>query len=160
MTNSDMIIREATREDAPALAVMRWDFTAEDDFIHPDATHEGYEQSFAEFLDMALTSRRWAIWVVEDDGRLVSHIFMQVIEKVPRPGRQERRFGWVTNVYTLPEYRNQGVGSQLMKHVEAWSKAQNLELMLVWPTERSVPYYRRAGFEYTIQVLQNPLDDY
>ncbi len=155
-----MIIREARQQDAAELARMRWDFTAEDDFIHPDATHEGYEDSFAGFLEYALASGRWAIWVVEDQGQLVSHIFMQVIEKVPRPGRQERRFGWVTNVYTLPEYRNQGVGSRLMRHVEAWSKAQNLELMLVWPTQRSIPYYQRAGFEYAIQVLQNPLDDY
>lgn len=155
-----MIIREATRQDASALARMRWDFTAEDDYIHPNATHAGYEDCFGEFLDYALNSGRWSIWVAEDQGLLVSHIFMQVIEKVPRPGRQERRFGWVTNVYTLPEYRNQGVGSQLMQHVEAWSKAHNLELMLVWPTERSVPYYQRAGFEYPIQVLQNPLDDY
>jgi GNAT superfamily N-acetyltransferase len=155
-----MIIREATLQDAPALARMRWDFTAEDDFIHPNATHEEYERHFTQFLDMAISSGRWSIWVVEDAGQLVSHIFMQVIEKVPRPGRQERRFGWVTNVYTIPEYRNRGVGSQLMAQVEAWSKAQNLELMLVWPTQQSVPYYQRAGFEYAIQVLQNPLDDY
>ena len=155
-----MLIREATRQDAAALARMRWDFTAEDDFIHPDATHEVYETGFAAFLDRALASGQWAIWVVEHEERLVAHIFMQIIEKVPRPGREERRFGWITNVYTLPEYRNQGVGSRLMERVVEWAQAHNLELMIVWPTQRSVPYYKRAGFEYSIEVLQHPLDEY
>jgi GNAT superfamily N-acetyltransferase len=155
-----MLFRQARWQDAPALARMRWDFTAEDDYIHPAATHEDYEGCFEGFLDYALRSGRWAIWVAEENGQLVSHIFMQVIEKVPRPGREERQFGWVTNVYTIPEYRNQGVGSQLMEHVVEWSKDRNLELMVVWPTQRSVPYYQRAGFEYPITVLQYPLDDY
>ncbi len=154
-----MLFRQARQQDARALAQMRWDFTAEDDFIHPAATHEEYEDCFEGFLAYAIRSGRWAIWVAEDEGQLVSHIFMQVIEKVPRPGREERQFGWVTNVYTIPAYRNQGVGSQLMAQVVEWAKDRKLEVMVVWPTQRSVPYYQRAGFDYTIQLLENPLDD-
>ncbi len=155
-----MIYRQATRRDAPALAQMRWDFTAEDDFISAAATIEDFTDCFGQFLDYALSSGRWCIWVAEDNGQLVSHIFLQAIEKVPRPGREERQFGWVTNVFTIPAYRNKGVGSQLMERAADWCKARNLELMVVWPTQQSVPYYQRAGFEYPIQLLQYPLDSY
>ena len=155
-----MIIREATRQDVPVLAQMRWDFTAEDDYIRPDATHEDYEERFGEFFDRVLASGQWKILLAEENGQPISHIFMQVIEKVPRPGREERAFGWITNVYTVPEYRNQGIGSRLMECMAQWSKAQHLELMVVWPTQRSVPYYQRAGFEYCIELLQYPLDSY
>ena len=62
-------------------------------------------------------------------------------------------FGYVTNVYTRPAYRNQGIGTQLMSNVTAWAKQQNFENLIVWPSERSVPFYGRAGFVEDVEAL-------
>lgn len=65
---------------------------------------------------------------------------------MPRPRDRVGPWGYVTGVFTRPEARNAGVGRRLLDHVIAWAKARPLHLLLLWPSERSVPFYRRAGF--------------
>ena len=60
----------------------------------------------------------------------------------------------MTTVSTVPECRNQGVGSALMERVKAWSREQDLEELIVWPSERSVPFYERAGFSGENDVME------
>ena len=152
-----MIIREATAQDVSVLARMRWNLRMDD--APPDDRYPEYEARFSQFLTDALASGRWMAWVIEQEGEILAHIYLQLIEKVPRPGALDQYFGYVTNVYTLPEYRNQGLGAQLMNHVIAWAKARQLEFLILWPSERSIPYYQRAGFEHPREMLELILND-
>jgi GNAT superfamily N-acetyltransferase len=52
-----------------------------------------------------------------------------------------------------PAYRGRGIGSELLRHVQAWAKAQDLEFLIVWPSEASESYYARAGFTPTEAVV-------
>lgn len=38
------------------------------------------------------------------------------------------------------------MGSALLDRVKAWAAERDLELLIVSPSERSVPFYARAGF--------------
>lgn len=104
--------------DGPRLAQLRWQFDAED---HPGEELEEGPQAFMtrflSFYEAALDSGRWFVWVAETDGRVVAHVWVYVIPKVPRPGRAPRQLGYVTNVFTEPTARNRGVGSHLLKLV-------------------------------------------
>lgn len=57
------------------------------------------------FLNQAIQGDKWFIWVAEIVQNVVSHIYVELIEKVPKPGRTTHPFGYVTNVYTRPPYR-------------------------------------------------------
>ncbi len=39
-----------------------------------------------------------------------------------------------------------------------WALEQRLELLIVWPSERSVSFYRRAGFAPSAEMLELHLD--
>jgi len=125
-----------------------------DPAVYPD-----YEARFLAFLSDALASGRWTIWLVEHEGRIAAHAYVQIIEKVPRPGALDQCFGYVTNVYALPEARNQGVGSRLLAHVIDWAKGQQLEFLILWPSERSVPLYQRIGFAAPADALELILEE-
>jgi GNAT superfamily N-acetyltransferase len=96
------------------------------------------------------------VWVAEREGRLVSQIWVQVIHKVPRPGRFEghNRYGYVTNVYTEPDLRGQGIGGRLLERVVQWAREQRLEFLVVWPSEESVRFYERGGFHASPDALE------
>lgn len=70
-----------------------------------------------------------------------------------------RRWGYVTNVYVAPAYRNQGLGAKLMRHVQAWARAKALEFLILWPSERAIPFYQRAGFAANDEILAWDVDD-
>lgn len=82
------------------------------------------------FLEKAIIGKQWFIWVVEADEKIVSHIYIELIQKVPRPGRITYPFAYMTNVYTIPDYRNKGLGSQLLERIINGLKRTTMSLLL------------------------------
>ena len=151
--------RLATPADLPALAQMRWDFRTEGRALPPPNSRPVFLAACTEFLQEAHDSGRWAFWVAEQNGEIVAHAFVQRVRKVPNPNRLHDEIGYLTNVYTRPEMRNQGIGEGLLKRVLAWAGEQDLELLLVWPSERSRGLYERLGFAAS-EALERELRTY
>jgi len=154
------IYRVATEADLDELAQMRWDFRLEEApgaTIHDQAS---FLDSCAAFLRQGLREQRWTYWVAEQNRRIVSHIYIQRVPKVPKPNRLDDALGYVTNVYTRPAHRGQGIGTQLMTHVLAWARELDLESLIVWPSETSVGFYERAGFRGSADMLEYAVRPY
>lgn len=153
-------LRLATLDDAAELARLRWDFSP-DEVAAGRQSFDEFCRGFARFLERALASGNWAVWVAEQEGRLVANIWVQVIHKVPRPGRfgGHNRYGYVTNVYTEPALRGQGIGARLLARVVQWAREQELEFLVVWPSEESVRFYERGGFRASPDALELHFDE-
>ena len=135
-----MIIRIATKEDIDQLIRMRWDFTLEDDLdgtLKTEAYSDFYEECY-DFLWKAIQSDIWSIWVAEENGMIVSNIYIELIHKVPRPGRITHPFAYMTNVYTKPDYRGKGIGSKLISKINEWAKENKYEFIIVWPSDEGL----------------------
>jgi GNAT superfamily N-acetyltransferase len=156
---STPLFRQATEADADELARLRWDFSP-DQVAAGGQSFEEFRAAFREFWASALASGNWCVWVAEQKGRLVAHIWVQVIHKVPRPGRfgGHNRFGYVTNVYTEPDLRSRGIGFQLLKLSIDWAREQELEFLVVWPGVESVPFYERGGFRASPDAMEMHFD--
>lgn len=151
-------VRLATFEDIPQLVQMRWDFSKEEQ-NDIAVTFEEFNQICSEFLVNAIQNGEWLIWVAERNGCLVSHMYLQIIHKVPRPGKSANPyFGYVTNVYTRPAYRNQGIGSEIHRVMEQWSKENKVEFLVLWPSSDSVPFYSRNGFLRSADSMEKHWD--
>ncbi|WP_373228908.1 N-acetyltransferase family protein [Cohnella sp.] len=140
-----MIIRQASEEDVDALILMRWEFTLE----HQPEMKDDYNLFATEcraFLHQAISGERWHIWLAEVNGVIASHIYIQLIDKVPRPGRITYPFAYMTNIYTDPAYRSRGIGSQLLMRIQEWAVERKFEFIIVWPSEESREFYARNGY--------------
>ena len=139
---------------------MRWDFRLEEapgTTVHDQAS---FLQACIAFLSQGLREQRWTYWVAQQDMQIVSHIYIQRFPKVPKPNKLDDALGYVTNVYTRPAHRGQGIGTQLMMQVLAWARQQALESLIVWPSEASVRFYERAGFRATSDMLEYTVRPY
>lgn len=153
-----MLVRLATSEDIPQLVQMRWDFS-EEECANNVVTFEEFNQICSEFLLKAIQSGDWHIWIAEIGGGLVSHMYLQLIHKVPRPGKSpDPYYGYVTNVYTRPAFRNLGIGSKIHKAMENWSKENEVEFLILWPSSESVEFYSRNGFSQSEEALEKHWD--
>jgi GNAT superfamily N-acetyltransferase len=135
----------AVLEDIPELARLRYELYAEqeDGVVEPA---DGYRERFAPFATQALASQDWRAWVARDGDRLVGAMWLQTVHRVPVPGKRAGPIGYLTNVYVEPGYRDVGVGAGLLAGVTAWCRQERFSAVIVWPTERSRPFYGRAGF--------------
>jgi GNAT superfamily N-acetyltransferase len=143
----DANIGLATLADADELARLRWLLYTEG--ADPVGEPYGvYVERFAAFARDALADDRWRAWIAEDMGRLVGALWRFTLPRVPQPGRgAPQPLAYVTNAYVEPDYRNDGLGARLLDRAIESSRAEGFSLVMVWPSEGSVSFYERAGFE-------------
>ncbi|MGA9161608.1 MAG: N-acetyltransferase [Actinomycetota bacterium] len=141
-------IRPATPDDADGLARLRWDFRVE----HGTAVTRTFDEFAEEFrafaADVLADGAPWRAWVAHEADRLVGCIWLQLVEKVPHPSRSrwERPIAYVTNVYVEPGLRDAGLGGRLLDAAMTFAREHGMGEAVVWPTPRSLSFYRRAGF--------------
>jgi GNAT superfamily N-acetyltransferase len=136
----DLAIRVAGATDIAAVAKLRlaWgDGDREDE--HPD-----FERHLDEWI--AQEGERRTIWLAELAGEPVGIATLYEFRRMPRPGRMDSRWGYLGNMFVRAECRNRGVGSALIRAVIEAAEQRRYVRVVLSPTARSVPFYRRAGF--------------
>jgi GNAT superfamily N-acetyltransferase len=154
--SDEPLIDVAVLGDVPELARLRWELYAEQEDVAAE-TPEAYRERFARFASHALASDEWRAWVARGGDRLVGAMWLQTVHRVPVPGKRAGPIGYLTNVYVIPEHRDAGLGGQLLDRVTAWCRDEGFSLVIVWPTERSRPFYRRGGFDRPEEPLVREL---
>jgi GNAT superfamily N-acetyltransferase len=153
-----VLVREATVEDAAALATLRWEHCYELGG-YPGAggetlDREEFDAEFAAFLRETLDGGQWAVWLAEADGAAVGTISVQRVAAVPTPWQTTRGWGYVTSVQVAPDWRGRGVGRLLMNAALAWAREGGLELVHLWPSPDSVAFYRAVGFSPAVSAME------
>lgn len=144
-----MQFRPHTASDHSAIAELRWLLKTIEEEGEP-ATGPGLRQEFTRGYTAQLEASDEAgdtvHWVAETGGALAGVLTIRLVRKELSPGKEPGHWGYLTNVAMREEFRDRGLGTQLLRHAIDWSRANALELLVVWPSERSYPFYRRAGF--------------
>ncbi len=156
-----MNFRMATLADLDTLAAARWAFRAESTSEAPIESQSEFARRYAAFVRDALDSGRVVYWLADEaGGELVAHMAVCIVPVIPRPSRVRDQWGYLTDCYTQPAFRNRGIGRELLGHVVAWAQDRDRELLLVWPSDESVSFYARAGFEVDDELRVLRLRDY
>jgi GNAT superfamily N-acetyltransferase len=139
-------IRLATVADLSELARLRWELYAEQDGV-PTEPPDAYRVRFARFAAAAIASDAWRAWVASDGDRPVAAMWLQTVDRVPVPGKRAGPIGYLTNVYVEPPHRSAGLGARMLDVLTGWCRNEGYSEVIVWPTERSRPFYGRGGFD-------------
>ena len=81
-------------------------------------------------------------------------MYVTILRKVPKPKVNESYIAYLTNVHTLQEYRNKGNGTALLSYIKNYFRDKGCELIIVWPSDNSINWYLRNGFNAENDVLE------
>ncbi|WP_280384021.1 GNAT family N-acetyltransferase [Nocardia wallacei] len=146
-------IRQCDARDAPALAQLRrrW---AEEQAGRP-LEDPGFDARFAEWY--AAESPHRTTFLAEIDNDAIGMVNLAIFERMPRPGRPGSRWGYLANAFVLAEHRGRGIGAALLDAVITHAQDRGCARIVLSPTERSVPFYRRAEFGPATMLLARTL---
>lgn len=149
-----MIIRQAIPGDIPQLAENRWLFRSQLEQPAEQITHEVFIEAMTGFLQRIMPSEYWAIWVAAESEKVIANVYLEVISKLPSVHNLHPSYGYVTNMFTLPEFRCQGIGARLLDEVKAWAADQKLDYLILWPSKASINFYQLHGFTYFNDAME------
>ena len=96
-------------------------------------------------------------FIEEIDNNIVSTCCLQVIEYLPQCNDNGRQ-GYICNVYTKDEYRNNGIQTRLMEYVIDYAMEKKLcKLELSTDSDKAISIYKKCGFEFDSQTMKKKL---
>jgi GNAT superfamily N-acetyltransferase len=83
---------------------------------------------------------------------------LTVFERMPQPGRDPGSWGYLGNAFVLAAHRDRGIGSRLLRALLDYTDGHGYVRVVLNPSERSGPFYRRFGFsaEHGLLVRRCP----
>ncbi|MEA2445590.1 MAG: hypothetical protein QOJ12_2882 [Thermoleophilales bacterium] len=134
----DVVVRVADAGDVGAVASLR---SPGRDGARTDAD---FEPRMAAWL--AAEGDRRTTWLATLGDSPVGLASLLEYRRMPRPGHPDSRWGYVGNMFVREDVRNRGIGSALLTAVIAAAEERCYARLVLSPSARSLPFYRRAGF--------------
>ncbi|HEY1387093.1 MAG TPA: GNAT family N-acetyltransferase [Ktedonobacterales bacterium] len=136
--------RAATVADIEALAELRWQMATE--YQEGDFTREEYIAAFCGSVRDELAQGRYQAWLAEADGRPVACTVLIWWPMPPNIEDLHRRRGYVSSVYTHPDYRRLGLARTLMEMLVAQARELHIGKLLLSSSSMGRPLYLSMGF--------------
>lgn len=147
-------IRRATVDDVPVLLDLRLAFEQEADQIkHLDGL-QSYRQAVQRYLTERLTSGELMFWLAEAEDEIVATGSLILVPKPPTIKNPSGLEAFVFNMYTIPAWRGQGLGTRILDEIISFVKATEARRIWLYASEMGEPVYAKAGF--TIKQRHRP----
>jgi GNAT superfamily N-acetyltransferase len=143
MHHQRMQIRQAGDEDIPALIALRQQWTGDQDPSLAARWEAWYRKE----------RHQRVFWLAEIEKLPVGTTNLMVFSRMPRSGGSSGGWGYLANMFVTEEHRDHGVGSALLAALLDHARSLRLERIVLSPTTRSIPFYRRAGFAPAADLL-------
>lgn len=106
-----------------------------------------YREVVRGYLEENLISGGIVCLVAEYEGRLIAMAGLIIYRKIPSLGSKSAgKIGYVSSVYTLPEWRRRGVAGVLMRALIDSARSKGIEKLHLGATPSGKGVYERAGF--------------
>jgi GNAT superfamily N-acetyltransferase len=133
----DVVVRTADDVDVGAIAALRLLWNSGHD-------EPNFEHRMAAWL--AAEGARRMVWLATLRDLPIGMASMFEYRRMPRPGRPDSRWGYVSSMFVREEFRDRGVGSSLMACMITAAEEHGYARLVVSPSPRALTFYRRAGF--------------
>ena len=141
---NDIRYRMATAADVEALAELRWQMASEHEAER--ISHEDYIAAYCEAVRDELARGRYLAWLAESHGRPIAYTVLIWWPMPPNMEELHRRRGYVSSVYTHPDFRRLGLARTLMETLIAQARELRISKLLLSSSSMGRPLYLSMGF--------------
>ncbi len=151
-----LTLRLAVADDIPVLVShRRWmfeDLDALKGVTRDRAGVEAMDTAYADILHHEIPAGSTRVWVIEDVGRIAASGALKFTDWLPRPDGQRRGLVYVHSVYTVPEYRRQGLARRILQAMIAYCRENGWPRISLHASELGRGLYEELGFMPTNEL--------
>ncbi len=139
-------IRRATLQDVEALVSLRLKLQQESGHLTEVQALSDLRQATYRYLLEALPTEAFLVWVAEASGQIVATSGLILFQKPPSERNLSGMEAYILNMYTLPQWRGQGIATTLLHTVLTFIKQTRAHRIWMYATQDGKPLYQKAGF--------------
>ncbi len=143
---NEIIFRSATISDISELVKLRFMAILESEGVDQEQRTPEFEKVIQDYFMECLSNQTYFGAVAELNRCLISNTGLVFYRKPPAFKGTTGIVGYVTNVYTMPEFRNLGIASELMKLLITFAKNSGATKIHLGATEAGRKLYEKHGF--------------
>lgn len=136
-------IREISNKDIPQLVNMRLRMLEE---TTDEELPEGLDKQIRRFVRKHMEDGTCRGVVAEKKGKVVADAVIYLFETMSDEINIVGRTAMLYNVYTLPEYRGQGIMAKMLPEVIRLAREAGAKELKMTAATKAIPLYERMGF--------------
>ena len=141
-------VRRATIADVDALTTLRAALMEEEHPFDDEVARATYLQATRQYFARTIPSEEFISWVAEADGAVVAISGLIFFLRPPWLTNPSGREAFILNMYTMPEWRSQGLATRLVQALLHYIQTQtDARRIWLYATEPGRPIYEKAGFK-------------
>ena len=143
---SRVTFRLATTDDLEQLSKFRASMQIEVNSIRDGAAPDAFMQEAREYFRRSILNQSYIGVIAQVDEKWVANAGVVIYEKPPSIPLGRSKVGYVTNVYTCPQARGEGIATQLMSYAVEQLKLMGISKLHLGTTDEGKGVYERVGF--------------
>jgi predicted GNAT family N-acyltransferase len=141
-----LIYRKLTQDDIDLFVKLRLDFLSDINKEMTEKYREIMTDSLKQYYLKHFVKNEFIGIICEYNSNIISTAFLAISEKPANFHFINGKIGTLLNVFTYPEYRKNGISTNIMKMVLEESKKQNISEIELLATEDGEKIYKKFGF--------------
>ena len=137
-----MHYRIATKQDIPLMIRLRKKQLI-DEGIKPEIE---IDKQLQQYFEEKLSDGSLVEWLLEEDETIVATAAIAFLELPPTYTNQSGIRGYITNMYTAPEYRGTGIASEMLKKLMDEARKRSVNKIFLCASKYGKPVYEKYGF--------------
>ncbi len=142
-----MEYRKATLEDLDELLRLRLDMRRERETVYNLIDEENFRRVTEGFFLASISNESFVAWIAVEGENIVASSGMSFYSVPPTYKNLSGKVAYLMNMYTQPEYRNQGIASDLVKKMIREAKDRGCSKIVLNASVMGRPIYEKNGFQ-------------
>lgn len=93
-------------------------------------------------------------WLALDEHKIIATSGISFVEKPPYYSNPAGKIGLLSSMYTLKQYRRQGIAKSLLDKIIADARTYGCSVIQITASDMGIPFYTKYGFAENNNFMQ------
>ena len=141
-----ILYRKATEEDIAQLVAFRIEFLKEVQNNRHLGDEEALRSALYDFFNESIRDEEFIAWLAVENDEIVATSGINGINVPPSFSNLTGKVAYISNMYTLPAYRRQGIASALIERLLGEAEERGVKVINLHATPAGKAVYEKFGF--------------
>lgn len=141
------MIRMANIDDVNSIVKMKISLFKEFKKEIEDYDWDKYSQALKCYYNEGLLNEKVVAFLAEDKGNTIAISIIYFYDICPTLNNLDGKLAMITDMYTVPEYRNKGIGYNLLNNIMEHTKKLGYKKVTLHATDSGRILYEKYGFK-------------